>query len=38
MRGAILTALAAVPATDLLTRAKTAVYLVVTSPQYQVER
>ena len=38
MRGAILTALTAVPATDLLTRAKTAVYLVVTSPQYQVER
>ena len=38
MRTAILTALAAVPATDPLTRAKTAVYLVVTSPQYQVER
>jgi uncharacterized protein (DUF1800 family) len=38
MRGAILAALAAVPATDLLTRAKTAVYLVITSPQYQVER
>ncbi len=38
MRTAILTALAAVPATDPLARAKTAVYLVVTSPQYQVER
>jgi uncharacterized protein (DUF1800 family) len=38
MRTAILTALSAVPATDPLTRAKTAVYLVVTSPQYQVER
>jgi uncharacterized protein (DUF1800 family) len=38
MRAAIATAIAAVPATDPLTRAKTAVYLVVTSPQYQVER
>ncbi|HEX3633751.1 MAG TPA: DUF1800 family protein, partial [Casimicrobiaceae bacterium] len=38
MRATILTAITAVPATDPLTRAKTAVYLVVTSSQYQVER
>ena len=38
MRAAILPAVNAVPATDPATRAKTAFYLVVTSPQYQVER
>jgi uncharacterized protein (DUF1800 family) len=38
MRAAILPAVNAVAATDNLMRAKTAFYLVVTSPQYQVER
>jgi hypothetical protein len=38
MRAAILPAINAVPATDPATRAKTAFYLVITSPQYQVER
>lgn len=38
MRAAILPALDAIAPSDTLTRAKTAVYLVVTSPQYQVER
>ncbi len=38
MRAAILPAINAIPATDPATRAKTAFYLVVTSPQYQVER
>ena len=38
MRAAILPALDAIAPTDPLTRAKTAIYLVVSSPQYQVER
>jgi len=38
MRASILPAVNAVAATDSLTRAKTGFYLVVTSPQYQVER
>jgi hypothetical protein len=38
MKSAIVPAITAVPATDPMTRAKTAFYLVVTSPQYQVER
>jgi len=38
IRAAIIPAINAVPATDPLTRAKTAFYLVITSPQYQVER
>ena len=38
MRASIVTAITATAATDPLTRAKTAFYLVVTSPQYQVER
>lgn len=38
MRAAILPALDAIAPSDTLTRAKTALYLVVTSPQYQVER
>jgi uncharacterized protein (DUF1800 family) len=38
MRSAIVTAVSAVPATDALNRARTAAYLVVTSPQYQVQR
>jgi hypothetical protein len=38
MQGAIVTAVNAVPATDTLGRARAAAYLVVTSPQYQVER
>jgi uncharacterized protein (DUF1800 family) len=38
MRSAILSAVTAVPASNPLMRAKTAYYLVVTSPQYQVER
>ena len=38
MRSAIGAALAALPASDSLDRARTAFYLVVTSPQYQVER
>jgi hypothetical protein len=37
-KGAIETAVAAVPATDATTRAKTAFYLFLTSSQYQVER
>jgi len=37
-QGAIVTAVSAVSATDALTRAKTAFYLVASSPQYQVER
>jgi uncharacterized protein (DUF1800 family) len=36
LQNAILTAVLAVPATSPLTRAQTAVYLAVTSPQYQV--
>ena len=38
MRASIVPAINAIAATDPLTRAKTAFYLVVTSPQYQVER
>ena len=38
MRNAIQTALDALPPGDALNRAKTAFYLVVTSPQYQLER
>ena len=38
MLNALLPAVTAIPASDSLTRAKTAFYLVVTSPQYQVER
>ena len=38
MRAALVGALDAVPATDTLTRARTGFYLVVTSPEYQVER
>jgi uncharacterized protein (DUF1800 family) len=38
MRDIIIQAINAVPAGDPLTRARTAVYLVATSPQYQVER
>ncbi|WP_171161952.1 DUF1800 domain-containing protein [Usitatibacter palustris] len=38
MRTAIVTAVNAVPATDTLNRARTAVYLVLASPQFQVER
>jgi uncharacterized protein (DUF1800 family) len=38
MRTSIVPAINAIAATDPLTRAKTAFYLVVTSPQYQVER
>jgi uncharacterized protein (DUF1800 family) len=38
MRSAIITAVSAVAATDTLNRARTAAYLVVTSPQYQVQR
>jgi len=38
MRASIVPAINAIAASDLLTRAKTAFYLVVTSPQYQVER
>jgi uncharacterized protein (DUF1800 family) len=38
MRDSVLTAVAAVPASNLLKRARTAVYLVATSSQYQVER
>ena len=37
-RATILTAVQAVPATDPLTRAKTAIYLIATSSQYQVQR
>ena len=38
MRAAIMSAITAVPATNPLSRAKTAFYLVVTSAEYQVER
>ena len=38
MRAAIVNALAAVPVSDTLTRARTAFYLVATSSDYQVER
>jgi uncharacterized protein (DUF1800 family) len=38
MQASLLTAIAVVPATDPLTRAKTAFYLTISSPQYQVER
>ena len=38
MRSAIVSAVNAVAATDTLNRARTAAYLVVTSPQYQVQR
>jgi Protein of unknown function (DUF1800) len=38
MRASIVPAINAIAATDSLTRAKTAFYLVTTSPQYQVER
>ncbi|HLX24145.1 MAG TPA: DUF1800 family protein, partial [Usitatibacter sp.] len=38
MRSTLTTAIAAVPASDPMTRAKTAFYLTITSPQYQVER
>jgi hypothetical protein len=38
MRYIVIQAVNAVPARDPLTRARTAVYLVATSPQYQVER
>jgi len=37
-QNAVITAVNAVAATDSLTRAKTAFYLVATSSQYQVER
>jgi uncharacterized protein (DUF1800 family) len=38
MRSALLAAIAAIPASNPLMRAKTAYYLTITSPQYQVER
>jgi hypothetical protein len=38
MRQAIAGAVNALPATDSLNRARTALYLVVSSPQYQVQR
>ena len=38
MRAAIIPAITAIPATNPLSRAKTAFYLVVTSAEYQVER
>lgn len=38
MKNTILTAVLATPAADALTRAKTAIYLVATSSQYQVQR
>jgi hypothetical protein len=38
MRDAIVTAVNAVPATDTLNRARTALWLVTTSPQFQVQR
>jgi hypothetical protein len=38
MKAAIVSAVNAVPATDLLGRARAGTWLVVTSPQYQVER
>jgi hypothetical protein len=38
MRSAIVTAVNAVAATDTLNRARGALYLVLTSPQFQVQR
>ena len=38
MRGSIVSAVGAIPATQALRRARSAVYLVLTSSQYQVER
>ena len=38
MRSAIVTAVNAIAATDTLNRARTAAYLVVGAPQFQVER
>ena len=38
MQNAIITAVNAVPASNLLKRARTAVYLIASSAQYQVER
>jgi len=38
MQATILSAIALVPASDPLTRAKNAYYLTITSPQFQVER
>ena len=38
MQTTLMSAIALVPASDPLTRAKTAFYLTITSPQYQVER
>ncbi len=38
MRGAIVSAVNAYPATDTLNRARTAMWLVMTSPQFQVQR
>ena len=38
MRSAITTAVIAIPANNPLARAKTALYLLVTSAEYQVER
>jgi len=38
MRQAIVSAVSAVPASDTLNRARTAMWLVVTSPQFQVQR
>jgi hypothetical protein len=38
MRSTILTAVQAVPSTNTLLRAQTAIYLIATSSQYQVQR
>jgi hypothetical protein len=38
MRDAIVSAVNAIPATDTLNRARTALWLVTTSPQFQVQR
>jgi len=38
MKNAIVTAVSVIPATDMLSRARTAAYLVTTSSQYQVQR
>jgi hypothetical protein len=38
MRGVVAQAVSSIPATSALLRAQTAVYLVTTSSQYQVER
>jgi uncharacterized protein (DUF1800 family) len=38
MRAGLIAAVDAIPATDTLTRARTGFYLVLTSPEYQVER